>query len=109
AGRDGARFLDILTGHHWVAHRISDDCYALTGNRVAIQEVDFGDPDNFMWSAGIQDFVAQHLLIPDPDGGNFRRIFVTADVFDQHYNTPRQWYGHKLFNPRSEEHTSELQ
>src|SRR5699024_1799821 len=51
------------------------------------------------WSAGIQDFVAQHHLNPDPDGWNFRRIFGTADVFDQHYNTPRQWYGHKLFNP----------
>lgn len=99
ADRDEVWYMEIVTGHHWVAQRIPDDCYALTGNRVAIQEVDFGDPDNFMWSAGIQDFVAQHHLNPDPDGWNFRRIFGTADVFDQHYNTPRQWYGHKLFNP----------
>ena len=47
-------YMEIVTGHHWVAERIPDDAYAVTGNRVAIQQVDFNDPDNFMWSEGIQ-------------------------------------------------------
>lgn len=92
-------YMEIVTGHHWVAQRIPDDCYAVTGNRVAIQEVDFDDPQNFMWSDGIQDFVAKHHLNPDLDGWNFRRIFGTANVFDQHYNTSRQWYGHLVLSP----------
>lgn len=99
ADKNEVWYMEIVTGHHWVAQRIPDDCYALTGNRIAIQEVNFDDPDNFMWSDGIQAFVADHHLNPDREGWNFRRIFGTADVFDQHYNTPRQWYGHKLFNP----------
>lgn len=92
-------YMEIVTGHHWVAQRIPDDAYAVTGNRVAIQEVDFDDPANFMWSDGIQEFVADHHLNPDLSGWNFRRIFGTATVFDQHYNTPRQWYGHLVLSP----------
>ena len=94
--------MEIVTGHHWVAQRIPDDAYAVTGNRVAIQQVDFSDPDNFMWSEGIQEFVEQHHLNPDKHGWNFRHIFGTANFFDQHYNTPRQWYGHKILNPTVE-------
>lgn len=95
-------YMEIVTGHHWVAERIPDDAYAVTGNRVAIQQVDFDDTDNFMWSDGIQEFVAKNNLNPDKHGWDFRHIFGTADVFDQHYNTPRQWYGHKLMNPSIE-------
>ena len=95
-------YMEIVTGHHWVAQRIPDDAYAVTGNRVAIQQVDFSDPDNFMWSEGIQEFVEQHHLNPDKHGWNFRHIFGTANFFDQHYNTPRQWYGHKILNPTVE-------
>lgn len=92
-------YMEIVTGHHWVAERIPDDAYAVTGNRVAIQQVNFNDPDNFMWSEGIQEFVKDHRLNPDKQGWDFRHIFGTANVFDQHYNTPRQWYGHRLLSP----------
>lgn len=30
-------YMEIVTGHHWVAQRIPDDAYAVTGNRVAIK------------------------------------------------------------------------
>ena len=80
--------MEIVTGHHWVAQRIPDDSYAVTGNRVAIQQVDFNDPDNFMWSDGIQEFVEKNHLNPDKYGWDFRHIFGTADIFDQHYATP---------------------
>lgn len=95
-------YMEIVTGHHWVAQRIPDDAYAVTGNRVAIQQVDFSDPDNFMWSESIQEFVERHHLNPDKHGWNFRHIFGTTNFFDQHYNTPRQWYGHKILNPTVE-------
>lgn len=97
--KDDVWYMEIVTGHHWVAQRIPDDAYAVTGNRVAIQEVDFDDQANFMWSEGIQEFVSAHHLNPDVEGWNFRHIFGTATTFDQHYNTPRQWYGHRLLSP----------
>lgn len=96
-------YMEIVTGHHWVAERIPDDCYAATGNRVAIEQVDFNDPAHFMWSKGIQDFVQQHHLNVDHDGFNFRHIFGTYTEQDRHYNTCRQWYIQKLFNPEIEQ------
>lgn len=33
--KDEIWYMEIVTGHHWVAERIPDDCYAATGNRVA--------------------------------------------------------------------------
>lgn len=100
--KDDVWYMEIVTGHHWVAQRIPDDAYAVTGNRIAIQQVDFSDTDNFMWSDGIQEFVEKNHLNPDKHGWNFRHIFGTANFFDQHYNTPRQWYGHKVLNPSVE-------
>ena len=92
-------YMEIVTGHHWVAQRIPDDCYAVAANQVAIQEVDFNDTKNFMWSDGIQDFVNKYNLNPDLSGWNFRHIFGTDNVKDRHYNTPRVWYGQHVLNP----------
>ena len=94
--KDEVWYMEIVTG-------IPDDCYAATGNRVAIQEVDFNDPDNFMWSEGIQEFVEEHDLNPDHEGWNFRHIFGTYTEQDRHYNTSRQWYIQKYFNPDIEQ------
>lgn len=101
--KDEIWYMEIVTGHHWVAERIPDDCYAATGNRVAIEQVDFDNPDYFMWSEGIQEFVEEHHLNPDHEGWNFRHIFGTYTEQDRHYNTNRQWYIQKLFNPEIEQ------
>lgn len=98
ADQDEAWYMEIVTGHHWIAQRIPDDAYAITANQVAIQAVDFSQPDDFMWSSGIQEFVTEHHLNPDFEGFNFRHIFGTDTEKDRHYNTPRVWYGQHLFS-----------
>lgn len=45
--KDEIWYMEIVTGHHWVAQRIPDDAYAIAANRVSIQEVDFTS-DDFM-------------------------------------------------------------
>lgn len=97
--KDSVWYMEIVTGHHWVAQRIPDDAYAITANQVAIQQVDFDDTDNFAWSEGIREFVDLHHLNPDQSGWNFRHIFGTMNEKDRHYNTPRVWYGHSILNP----------
>ncbi|PWF99897.1 C69 family dipeptidase [Levilactobacillus bambusae] len=92
-------YMEIVTGHHWVAQRIPDDAYAVAANQVAIQQVDFKDPDNFMWSEGIQEFVEVNHLNPDQQGWNFRHIFGTSNEKDRHYNTPRVWFAQRYLNP----------
>lgn len=103
ADKDEAWYMEIVTGHHWVAQRIPDDAFVITANQVAIQGVDFDDPDNFMFSEGIQNFVSEHHLNPDQSGWNFRHIFGTSTEKDRHYNTPRVWYGQRYLMPEVEQ------
>lgn len=103
ADHDEAWYMEIVTGHHWVAQRIPDDAVVITANQVAIQTVDFNDETNFMASAGIQAFVEAHHLNPDKNDWNFRHIFGTSNEKDRHYNTPRVWYGQKLLMPDVEQ------
>ncbi|WP_270262797.1 C69 family dipeptidase [Lactobacillus panisapium] len=101
--KDEIWYMEIVTGHHWVAQRIPDDAYAVAANRVSIEQVDFTDSDNFMWSDGIREFVADHHLNVDHEGWNFRHIFGTYSQQDRYYNTNRVWYGQKYFNPEIEQ------
>lgn len=92
-------YMEIVTGHHWVAQRIPDDAYVIAANRVSIQQVDFSDQDNFIWSEGIEAFVEDNHLNTDKSGFNFRHIFGTSNRKDHHYNNPRVWFGQRYFNP----------
>lgn len=96
ADQNEAWYLEIGSGHHWVSQRIPDDSYAVVANQLAIQEIDFSDPDNFLYSKGIQEFVYSHHLWPENKAFNFREIFGTHDDSDLAYNTPRVWIGQKL-------------
>lgn len=92
-------YMEIATGHQWVAVRIPDDCYAVAANQIAIEQIDFNDPANYLWSPNIQEFVEEHHLNPDHDQWNFRHIFGTNTKKDHHYNTPRVWFAQRYLNP----------
>ncbi len=96
--RDEAWYMEIGSGHHWVAQRIPEDSYAVVANQLAIQVIDFNS-DDFMFSTGIQEFVKTNQLWPADQAFNFREIFGTHDDSDLHYNTPRVWIGQKLLTP----------
>ncbi|KRL63291.1 C69 family dipeptidase [Lactobacillus psittaci] len=94
-----AWYFEIGSGHHYVAQRIPDDSYAVVANQLAIQEIDFNDSNNFIYSAGLQDFVYNNNLWPKDKPFNWRHIFGTQDESDLHYNTPRVWTGQRLLTP----------
>lgn len=102
ADKDECWYMEIPTGHHWVAVRIPDDCYAIAPNQVCIQEIDFDDLDNYRFSTGILEFVEKYHLNPHPDTFNFRNVFGTSTKQDRVYNTPRAWFGHRYFNPEND-------
>ncbi len=101
ADNDEAWYFESGSGHYWVAQRIPDNSYAVVANQLAIQEIDFQDPDNYMFHPGIQDFVAANHLNPAKEGFNFRQIFGTADRSDAIYSEPRVWVGHQMFSPNA--------
>lgn len=96
-------YMETAGGHNWAAVRLPDDAYAIAPNQISIQTLDFNDSDNYMWSNGLQQFVAENQLNPDPTTFNFREIFGTHTESDAHYNTPRSWYGQRLFTPAVEQ------
>ena len=93
-----AWYMEIGSGHHWVAQRIPDDSYALVANQLAIQAVVF-DGNDFLYSKDLQNFVYENNLWPKDKVFNWREIFGTHDDSDLHYNTPRVWIGQKLLTP----------
>ncbi|WP_205839202.1 C69 family dipeptidase [Velocimicrobium porci] len=97
--KDEVWYMEIGSGHHWVARRIPDNYYAVVANQIAIQKIDFNDTKHFMWSTGLQEFVKKNNLNPAKSGFNFREIFGTNDKDDLTYNIPRVWYGQKVLSP----------
>lgn len=77
ADKDEVWYMEIVTGHHWAATRIPDDAYAIAANQVAQDYIDFNDPQNYLWSEGLQEFVEKYHLNPDKSTFNFRKIFGT--------------------------------
>lgn len=93
-------YMETGAGHQWVARRVPDDSYVVAPNMMIIGEIDFDDPANYMYSTNLRQFVKDHHLNPSKTGSfNFREIFAPRDQDDLRYNTPRIWYGQKLFNP----------
>ncbi|XIF19914.1 MAG: C69 family dipeptidase [Acetilactobacillus jinshanensis] len=84
-------YLETAGGHHWVAVRIPDECYAIAPNQINIQKIDFNDPDHFMYSSNLKRFVDKHHLNNRPGTFNFRNIAGTHTKQDSHYNTPQAW------------------
>ncbi|GGV10755.1 C69 family dipeptidase [Lactobacillus acetotolerans] len=99
ADRDEAWYMEIGSGHYWVAQRIPDDSYAVAANQLAIQEINFNDSDNFMFTNGLKDFVYENHLWPKNKTFIWREIFGTHNDSDLHYNTPRVWSGQRLLTP----------
>lgn len=98
ADKDEAWYMEIGSGHQWVAQRIPDDCYAVVANQLAIQEVDFASSD-FMYNPQLPAFIKKYQLWPQDRAFNWREAFGTHDDSDLHYNTPRVWAGQRLLSP----------
>ncbi|WP_283679910.1 C69 family dipeptidase [Lentilactobacillus sp. Marseille-Q4993] len=97
---DEVWYLETAGGHHWVAQRVPDDAYVVAPNQTGIQEVDFNDPNNFMFADDLREFVEKNHLNLN-SGFNFREIFGSHSPLDHHYNTPRAWYVQGYFDPES--------
>ena len=59
-------YVETIGGHHWIARRVPDDCYATIPNQLGIDDFDFDDAFNtqreFMCSADLREFMDAHHL-----------------------------------------------
>lgn len=100
ADHDEAWYMEVVSGHHWLAQRIPDDAYAVVANQLAIEDVDFAS-DDFIVDATLQDFARENHLWRPGTPFTVRRIFGTDDPSDRLYNTPRVWDGHQLLSNKT--------
>ncbi len=93
-------YLETACGHRWLACRIPDDVYFVTGNQSRFREYDPEDKDNFMATADLIDFAIKNKLY-DPTKGkfDFHEAYIRDEKLDTTYNYPRVWGIQKMLSP----------
>lgn len=103
--KDEIWWFESVGGHHWIARRVPDDTYVTAPNQLGIDYFEFDNPDYFMYSEDLKEFIAENNLDLTKDGQSFnpRYAFGSQRDSDRIYNTPRAWYMQKFFNPEIEQ------
>lgn len=111
---DEVWYVETIGGHHWIARRVPDDCYAAIPNQLGLDHFDLeealdeslGDKRDYLCSADLREFIVDNHLDRSMDTTpehfrhlNPRKIFGTATPKDHIYNTPRAWYMQRCLNP----------
>lgn len=108
---DEVWWLETIGGHHWIARRVPDDCYAVIPNQLGLDEFDLhdalGKQKDYMCSADLADFIKNNHLDLSLARGSAAKKINARDAFGSHedadhiYNTPRAWFIERYFNPHS--------
>lgn len=111
---DEVWYVETIGGHHWIARRVPDDCYAAIPNQLGLDHFDLeealdeslGDKRDYLCSADLREFIVGNHLDRSMDTTpehfrhlNPRKLFGTATTKDHIYNTPRAWYMQRCLNP----------
>ncbi len=107
--RDEVWWLESVGGHHWIAKRVPDDCYAVIPNQQGIDTLDLddalGEGRENLCSPDLGEFIKKYHLDrrTDPTDGllDVRGAFGSREDADHSYNTPRAWVMLRYLNPRS--------
>ncbi|EGJ36801.1 dipeptidase [Streptococcus sanguinis SK49] len=97
ADKTGVWYMEILSGHQYVAIKFPDDKYAVFPNTFFLGSVDFDDTENVIASKGVQDVAKQANSYKEIDG----KFHIS-----QSYNPPmaeadrsRAWAGITSLDP----------
>ena len=66
-------------GAHWAARRLADDEIHSGANRSVLREIDFNDPENFMWSTDITEYPKELGYWTEGEPFNYSIIFDTVE------------------------------
>jgi dipeptidase len=93
-------YLESCCGHRYLACRIPEDKYFVTGNQSRFRDYDPQDHDNFIASADLIEFAQKNGLY-DPAKGkfDFHEAYARDVELDTTYNYPRVWGLQQMFSP----------
>lgn len=93
-------YLENACGHRWLACRIPEDAYFVTGNQSRLRDYDPDDRDNFLACADLVEFAVKNGLYDPKDGKfDFHTAYSRDEKLDTTYNYPRVWELQKMFTP----------
>ncbi|MGT2801923.1 C69 family dipeptidase [Streptococcus henryi] len=94
-------WLETVGGHHWIARRVPDDAYVTNPNQFGIDYFEFNNPDEYLYSADLRNFINTNNLDLNylKEHFNPRYAFGSQRDKDRHYNTPRSWAIQRFLNP----------
>lgn len=78
-------------GAHWAARRLADDEIHSGANRSVLREIDFNDPDNFMWSTDITEYPKELGYWKEGEPFNYSIIFDTVEGNESYTCSGRVW------------------
>ncbi len=94
-------YLETACGHRWLACRIPDEVYFITGNQSRFRDYDPKDKENYMASADLIDFAIKHKLFnPKNESFDFHKAYIRDEKTDTTYNYPRVWGIQKMLSPK---------
>ena len=82
----------------WCAVRIPDDAFFVAANRCRINEIDFNDPENYMWAENLVSFAEENGLYNAETDGDFRPADIYCPYSDPYCNR-REWRALSLVAP----------
>ena len=78
-------------GAHWAARRVPDDEIHSGANRSILREIDFNDPDNYMWSTDITEYPKELGYWQEGEPFNYSIIFDTVEGNEAYTCSGRVW------------------
>ena len=112
ADPDEIWYIESGGGHMWAAVRIPDNAVWVQANGYRIGEIDFSDPENYLYAPDLKEFSREKgLWNPDEGSFNFARAFGQRNhrAGRGFGNSRRTWRGISLlcpsknFNPDAKE------
>ncbi|ONI46714.1 dipeptidase [Candidatus Epulonipiscium fishelsonii] len=100
ADQNEAWYMEILSGHQWVAVKVPDDKYAVIPNAFMLGYVDLEDTENVLSSPDVINLPKQNGFLKEYEG-QFHLALTYGDEL-QHYNRSRAWGGQHFFSPSQE-------
>lgn len=105
ADKEEIWYMEIGSGHHWIAVRVPQNCYLAVSNCMRIRGVDLDDTKNVQYSRGLYEFIVEANLLDNPDRNNldFAGAFGYSGKSgtdpDPYYNVDRLWLAQYLLTP----------
>ena len=78
-------------GAHWAARRVPDDEIHSGANRSVLREIDFNDPENYMWSTDITEYPKELGYWTEGEPFNYSIIFDTVEGNEAYTCSGRVW------------------